>query len=125
MFGRLARHHFCCDEHERAYWVEMDKIAIQRLHDARIAAPLSSPRVEPVPPGGDKSNVADREVVRPMLRQQEQKPPLSRTPKSSRIQAVARISRRDVVTNGGLFAKMISATLTCVSSPKTTRPDLL
>jgi hypothetical protein len=123
MFRRLARHHFCCDEHERTYWIEMDKIAILRLHNARLAAPLASPQ-EIVPPGGDNSNVADHEVVPPILGQREPEPPLYRRPKSSRSQAGARIPRRDVVTNVWRFARMFSATSNYAPTPETTSHDL-
>jgi len=121
MFRRLAHHHFCCDDHELAYLDKLDEIAIQRLHNARMAAP--SPAVELVSHGDNNSNVADREVVTPIVRRQQQTLGMNRTVKSSRSQSVTSIRRRDVVTNVWMFARMISATLTY--SPETTSPDLL
>lgn len=125
IFRRLARHHFCCGDHERTYWVEMDKIGIQRLHDARIAAPMPIPRDEIVAPAGENSKVAAHAIVTPILRQpQAQKRPPYRAPKSSRSQGAARIPRREIVTNVWMLASMLSATLAHRPTPETTSPDL-
>ena len=41
LFRRFGRHRFCCDEHEHEYFRELDRLAIERLRNARPAAKLS------------------------------------------------------------------------------------
>jgi hypothetical protein len=67
MFRRLARHRFCCDEHESTYLAELEELAVRRLRNARIAAPTWSPSVEMAPAENDNSNVGNHEAVAAML----------------------------------------------------------
>ena len=46
MFRKLARHRFCCDGHERTYLAQLQELAIERLHAARMAASAKNPGVE-------------------------------------------------------------------------------
>lgn len=46
LFRRLDRQRFCCEEHETLYLAELDKLAIERLQNARCAAPSTQPSLE-------------------------------------------------------------------------------
>jgi hypothetical protein len=41
MFRRLAHHRFCCEEHESTYMAELERVAIERLHNARISTSVN------------------------------------------------------------------------------------
>ena len=67
MFRKLAHDRFCCDEHERLYLAELAELAIQRLHNASLAASIASPRIEIPPPEGDDPSVSNHQPVTPVL----------------------------------------------------------
>lgn len=46
LFRRLDRQRFCCDEHETVYLAELDKLAVERLQSARIAAATAAQTME-------------------------------------------------------------------------------
>lgn len=46
LLRRLDRQRFCCDEHETVYLAELDKLAIERLQNARISASTAGPTIE-------------------------------------------------------------------------------
>jgi hypothetical protein len=61
LFRRLAHHRFCCEQHESTYLAELERIAIERLHSARISASSGCQHVEI-----DNSYVAGHQAVTPM-----------------------------------------------------------
>jgi hypothetical protein len=67
VFRGLARHRFCCDEHESTYLAELEELGVRRLRNARITAPPWGPSVEMASVENDNSNVGKHEAVAPML----------------------------------------------------------
>jgi len=61
IFRRLAHHRFCSDEHESTYLAELERIAIERLHNASSAASLVCQHVEI-----DNSYAANDQAFTPM-----------------------------------------------------------
>ena len=41
-FRRMANHRFCCQEHEEAFFVELQKLAISRLQQAVTGVPVDT-----------------------------------------------------------------------------------
>lgn len=46
IFRRVAHHRFCCQDHERMYMAELQKIAVARLRSARMAMAPPTNRIE-------------------------------------------------------------------------------
>ncbi len=46
VFRRVARHRFCCQEHEQMYVAELQKIAVARLRSARLAMAPPGNKIE-------------------------------------------------------------------------------